>query len=617
MAGLANVRARQSPPSVPLARRAPSPHSIDFRHVRALLWLRWKLTLRGYTRSWRKVVGLVFTLLFLLWFAGTAGVATGIAYAVFPRPAAMEVLFSVVTVIYLVWAILPLLQYNLNEGLDVTKLQTYPLTRGEQMISLLLATLLDISTLFILALYIAIYIGWHATPAAAVITIVALIIAYIHTVGFSQLVLAGLMGILRSRRYRDLAVIVFAIAASFWSLGSQFLFGRVFRHLSFAHPETLASIHVDKYLQWSPPGMAARAITLADSGQIGQALPWLLLSGALVPVVMNLWARILERGITTAESASGGGSSRSARRRRVGRGSAAAEVAVTAPDVAVAPLSAARPAPSALPARARLATVAPVTGARPRRFSGPARAIAWKDALYVWRDPQLKAALLSSLLATAFLFVPNLFSASETGLNGRQSVIIAPVPALLVIMVLSLNALGLERQGLQTLFLFPVRPLDILFGKNLFAGALSFGLEIILVLLKAALTNGWENIPIALSLGLAAIFVMLACGNVTSVIAPFRTRTVRMGDTSSFNSENGCLRSIISIGALGVMLILMLPVIASLTVPIAVGHRPWIVFTLPGAILYGALLHQAATRMIAPVLLRRTPEILAITVQET
>jgi ABC-2 type transport system permease protein len=468
--------------------------------------------------------------------------------------------------------------------LDVTKLQSYPLTRAEQMVSLVLATFFDISTLFIVALYVAIFLGWHATPAAGAVTFVALVIAYLNTVGFSQLVLAALMGILRSRRYRDLAVIVFAIAASFWSLGSQFLFGRVFRHLSFKHPESLGAIHVDKYLQWSPPGMATRAITLADSGHIAQALPWLLVSGALVPVVLSLWARILERGITTAETAGTGGASKPTRRRRL----------ATASDTALAPVR-----------------------RRGRHFSGPTWAIAWKDALYVWRDPQLKAALLSSLLATAFLFVPNLFSASETGLNGRQAVVIAPVPALLVIMVLSINALGLERQGLQTLFMFPVRPLDILFGKNLFAGALAFMLEIILVVLKAALTNGWENIPIALSLGLAAIFVMMACGNVTSVVAPFRTRTVRMGDTSSFNSENGCLRSLISIFALGVMLILVLPIIAALTVPIAIGHRPWIVVTLPGAILYGALLHQAATRMIAPTLLRRAPEILAITVQET
>lgn len=615
MAGIANIRARQSPPSLPLTGRARSPLSIDFSHVRALLWLRWKLTVRGYTRSWRKIVGLIFTLLFLLWFAGTAGVTTGIAYQVFPRQAATELLFAVVSVVYIVWAMLPLLQYNLNEGLDVTKLQTYPLTRGEQMVSLVLATFFDISTLFILALYIAIFIGWHASPAAAVITALALVIAYIHTVGFSQLVLAALMGILRSRRYRDLAVIVFAVAASFWSLGSQFLFGRVFRHLSFAHPESLGAIHVDKYLQWSPPGMATRAIALADSGDIGRALVWLLAAGALVPVLLSVWARILERGITTAESAGASGRGKRGRRRRSAL-SIAPAITMTArtaslPAVGAQPVEIPSPA-----ARIALSSVAVAAVRKRRSFSGPARAIAWKDALYIWRDPQLKAALLSSLLATAFLFVPNLFSASETGLNGRQSVIIAPVPALLVIMVLSINSLGLERQGLQTLFLFPVRPLDILFGKNLFAGALAFLLEIILVALKAALTNGWENIPIALSLGLAAIFVMMACGNITSVIAPFRTRTVRMGDTSSFNSENGCLRSVISIGALGAMLVLMLPIIAALTVPIALGHRPWIVFTLPGAILYGVALHQAATRMIAPVLLHRAPEILSITVQE-
>src|SRR5262249_25008351 len=157
------------------------------------------------------VLGLVFTLLLFVVFASVAGVGSVAAYLNLPRPTAAQVLFGVLGVLYVIWAVLPLLQYTLNEGLDVTKLQAYPLTRGEQMTSLVLATLFDVSALFILALYAAMVIGWHATPLAAIVTVVALVAAYVHTVGFSQLVLAALMGLLRSRRYRDLAVVFFAV----------------------------------------------------------------------------------------------------------------------------------------------------------------------------------------------------------------------------------------------------------------------------------------------------------------------------------------------------------------------------------------------------------------------
>jgi hypothetical protein len=580
--------------------------------VRTLLWLRWKLTVRGYTRSWRRVVGLVFTLLLLIWFAGAVGVGSVYAYSQLTRPAAMQVLFGVLGLLYLVWALLPLLQYNLNEGLDVTKLQIYPLTRGEQMLSLVLATLLDLSTLFILALYVAIVVGWHATPMAAGITVVALVLAYIHTVGFSQLVLAALMGLLRSRRYRDVAVIFFAVFGASFSLFNQLVVARLSRSVRFSDPNALASFHVDRVLQWTPPGMAARAITLADAGQYAQAIPWLVAPAILVFVLLSIWSRVLERGITTAETASAAAGGR--RRRR-----AATTTPAPAPAAATASISAAAGAPSSSGIPAVPVTAASTRQRRLRLISGPSLAIAGKDARYLWRDPQLKGAVLSSLLATAFIFLPNLESGSShvrSGLADQQSVLLAPLPALLVVLILSINALGLERQGLQTLFLFPVRPLDIFWGKNLVVGALAMSLAAILSVIKAALTGGWGYIPLALCAGLAAVLTMLACGNVTSVITPFRSRSMRMGDTSSFSAENGCLRSIISMTALAVAAFLLLPVGLALAIPLVTGNDAWLAVTVPVSIVYGIVLYQLATRLIAPVLLRRAPEILAATVRE-
>src|SRR5690348_5652652 len=483
MAGIAGSRAASSAPA-DLAGEPPPAVSFAIRpsHVRALLWLRWKITLRGYARSWQRVVGLIFALLFIIPAAGGLASLTAFGYLTTPYAFATQILFVVVALLYLIWAALPLLQYTLNEGLDVTKLVIYPVTRGEQMVSLVIATLLDISTLFILAFYIAILIGFHATPLAAVVTVVALVAIYIHTVGLSQLVLAALMGLLRSRRYRDLTVIVFALFGSVCSF-SQVFFSRFFTSLA-RGSRTLdtESLHVERVLHWTPPGMAAQAIVDANAGDYLHALPWLLASLALIPALLAAWAFVLDRGITNAETA---GAGRSRRRRIVAP-------AVAAGSTATSPVSL-RQADQGVRSAA--------DGWRP--ISRPALAFTQKEARYLWRDPQLKAALISVLFATVFILVPNIFGGGRNGngefvtfLSGPRSVLVAPIPALLAVLTFALNALGMERQGLQTLFLFPVRPLDVFYGKNLFVGAFAMALGAVLTVIKAWLTGGWEFIPV-------------------------------------------------------------------------------------------------------------------------
>ena len=581
--------------------------AVNPSHVRSLLWLRWRITLRGYTRSWQRVVSLVFSLIFVLLIGGGLAVGSGAAYTALPRDAAVQILFVVLAGLYLAWAVLPLLQYNLNEGLDVTKLQAYPVTRGEQMVSLVIATLFDVSTLFILFFFLAIAVTWHATIPALVVTIVALALAYVHIVGFSQLILAALMGLMRSRRYRDLTVIFFALLGSSCWLIEQFVFARVGPALAMTDSSALANLRVDRFLQWTPPGAAARAIALADQGDYALAALWLLVLAALVPVLLILWARVLDHSIVTAETAAAPSGRRARRRSRA---------------------SAPAPAPATTAVSVRAATQS-AARSRPGMLSSAARAIAVKDLLYLWRDPQLKAALLSSIAPMLLIFLPNLYSGSSVryahgygalggsfNLAGPEGVLIAPLPALLIVTVLALNAFGLERQGLQTLFLFPIRPLDVFWGKNVAAGAVAFAAQIVLTVAKAAITGGWSYIPLALIGGLAALLVLLGLGNATSVLFPFRTRQMRMGDNSSYSSEAGCLRSVLSLATLLLGAILLIPVGGAIIIPLVFQHLAWFTFTLPFALVYGLLLHQAPTRIVAPMLIRRAPEILAVAVRE-
>lgn len=591
MAGIADTPQTSIAASTPTSRTS---YAINPAHVRTLLWLRWKLTLRGYTRSWQRIVGLVFSMLFII--PASFGVAYGsiYAYTSLSHAAATQIIFGVLALLYIGWAALPLLQYTLNEGLDVTKLQIYPLTRGEQMVSLVLATFFDFTTIIIVTLYVAVFIGWHASPIAAAITVVALLAAYIHTVGFSQLILAALMGLLRTRRFRDLTVIVFALFGSAFSLGSQL----VARSFIISDPTSIARVDLATYLRWTPPGMGAQAIVLANGGNVVSALPWLLASIILVPVLLWIWAVVLERGITSAESA-GADSRRRTRRSRL-----------TPAVAAVSSRSAVHAIPATQPTRRGWRPISPI-----------ALAITQKDARYLWRDPQLKAALLSTLLVTIFLLVPRFYTGTDAASssrinNGPLSIFLGVFPALLVILTFSLNSLGMDRAGLQMLFLFPVRPLDILFGKNLFTGTLSFIILVALTCARAALGSGWDYVPLAIAVGTAAIFVMLACGNVTSIISPFRMRQMRTGDTSTIAQENGCLRSIIAIATLVVTAILLIPVAIAVIIPFGIERPQWLIYTVPVALIYGISLYQVATRLIAPIMLKRGPEILAATTRE-
>jgi len=550
--------------------------------VSALFWLSAKLRLRGYTRSWQQTVGLVVLLVFLVPLAVAVGVSSWFAYTWLKHAYAVELLFVVLFGLYVLWAILPLLQYTLNEGLDVTRLQTYPVTRAEQMVALVLVTLMDVSTLFIVGLFVAVLVGWSANPIAIAFTFAALAFAYIHIVSLSQLVLATLMGLLRSRRYRDLSIILFAFFGAACSFSSQ-LISYLLRDSDLSG---LINLPVVGYLRWTPPGMAAQAIVRANEGAYGEAALWLVALVALIPLVVALWAVVLDRGITTAEA---GGAARGGRR--------AATTQIAAP------------IPAARPGRARRTLI-----------PAPVRAVAGKDLRYFWRDPQLKAMILSSLLILVFIFLPRLTAGPEAfrssnGFLGSYLVYVAPLPAIFLSLNLSLNAFGLERQAAQTLFLFPVRPLYVLLGKNLAVAFVAVLALLVSTLGLAALSGKWEDAPVAFTVGIAGMLVTMGCGNITSILLPSRVRQMRTGE-NRISGENGCLRAILSGIALIIVWILLTPVAAAVALPLLLSHSELLPLTLVGSVLYAAALHQLATWLIAPSMLKRAPEILEVVARE-
>jgi hypothetical protein len=242
---------------------------------------------------------------------------------------------------------------------------------------------------------------------------------------------------------------------------------------------------------------------------------------------------------------------------------------------------------------------------------------------YLWRDPQIKASLLSSLVLLLIVFAPNLVQGDRADpqpnyftqhLAGLQP-LLAPLPALLIVLTLSVNALGLERQGLQTLLLFPAKPLDILWGKNLAVAAVALVAQTALIVASCAVTGFWMAAPLALAEGVAATLTLLGAGNLTSVLLPLRVRSLTVG-ANNLSSENGCMRSVISLGALWGTLLTLAPVFILLLAPPLLARREWLVVSAPLAVLYGLAVYQLATRLIARRLGRRAPEIVAVATRE-
>jgi ABC-2 type transport system permease protein len=576
------------------------PRLINWSNIYWLCWLRVKLLLRGYTRDWRRIVGGILLLLIAIPFLGGIALGTFAGYVALPRQEAAELLLLVLVGLYILWSLLPLIEFSVNEGLDVTKLTLYPLTRVERMISLLLATLLDIPTLGIIALFAAIVLGWSHPITTILIAAPALLIAYVHIVGLSQLVLAAFMGLLRSRRYRDLSIILFALFGSACSIGQQLL-ARSFNKFD---SSDLAFLHLAQYLRFTPPGMTGWAIVRASEGSWLSALAWL--AAGLITTVPILWAwmALLERGLAMAES----GTTHARRQHRQAgmlshhdRSGDHSQSTVPAPMLSGAGSSAA-----SLVERAR------------NFLPPPVRAIFLKDLRYFWRDPQLKASMLSSFFILIVIFVGPALGMRPGASNGQPwTVLFSCLAPLFMAMNFSLNALGLERQALTTLFLFPVRAQYILWGKNLAVASVAFGEQVLIAAAFAFIANSWAYFVPAIIVGIAAIAVMLGCGNILSVLLPFRVAQFKMGTSASGTPESGCLRSIMGMVSLGVTLVVLSPVIAGIVLPLLYFKTPgMLTITLPLSLLYGFIIHLSATRFIAPRLEQRIPEILAQTTRE-
>ncbi len=571
--------------------------NIHIEKIRWLFWLRWKMFTRSFVRGGAsRIVGVAILGIFLVILGGGFAVTTYFAYTGMAAPANAEVLFLVLTVIYVIWIVLPLLQVNANEGLDLSKLSQFPLTRGELMVSLVFSTVLDIPTLGLFLMLGAVVAGWSSSAGLTLFTLLAVLVFYVQLIAISQLILALLQPLLQSRRFRDLSILLVAMLGLSVYL-CQFAFRGIFNA---GFIDSLFRAAYSPFLQWLPPGMAARAIQQASTDNWGLAFVWLVALLMISVVLLYLWQFLVERGMT--QVAEGNSQASSTRRQR----------------------AATSPAPTAQLAEAAQAGASPAPAAR-RWLPAQVTDITIKDLKYFWRDPQMKVLfirLLFSIVVLTVAFVFPHFSSTQT--NAYQSAnhwveLYIPNFALLSLFTLSYNTLGFERQSLTTLFLFPIPPKYILWGKNLVVFVIGAVEILLLAIIVAALSGGWELLIPSIALGIAGMGIITAIGNFMSVFFPRRVRLAARGFRSSgsgMSMEDGCLQTISSFAASIVTILVLLPAITAIIIPyIYSSYWVWFI-SVPGTILYGVLIYVGVTTLVAPRMLDRTPEILAVITRE-
>jgi hypothetical protein len=555
-----------------------------------MLELKVKLTWRGYSRSKWKILGAI---LFLLAFLPASGfVSVGLWWllnhpigpwqesAMMLEALQIPIARDALAVVFVIWAITPLIGFQLNESYDLTKLFVYPVSYRTIFVGSVLGGLIDMSVLVMLPPLVVLLTHFSPNFGAGVINFLLLAAFLVLTLALAQLITLTLVGFLRSRRFRDITIVLFPLIGLIYYVGQQFLVRRiaVVTH-GFSSLKVLDAPfwHIANPL---PPGIAASGLKAAADGHWGYALLMLALLLAIGAVVAVTAARVL---------------------RQLYLGDAGPGIARMA-----------EPSAKAVAKGPTLPSWLPET----------VSAIAAKEFVYLRRDPQYKALAVQSVFYLAMITVPIFMPTVSSGrpmpsFFGEYVPIGLSAALLLSMAPLIFNCFGGEGAAISVLLSLPVSRRDILLGKNIAHVVMLVALNAAGLLLSAAFSGHWAKVPLTLAWVLLAAPVLLAAGNLISIQLPHRMivrgqRWQKGGVPASGGDNAGCAYAFLYILAYALTLFALLPVAAAILLPaLSVISPAWYALSLPLAAFYSGALYVILLSQAETWLLGREPEIAA------
>jgi ABC-2 type transport system permease protein len=411
------------------------------------------------------------------------------------------------TALVLGWTTIPLLGLGSDGALDPIRLTLLPLSRRQLMTGLLAAAFVGIGSAMTGVTLIGAVVGFAPGGPGAALVVLAAVGQLLVCVCASRAVLAWLSSALRSRRGRDLRVIVVALVA----LAPQAVRIMVVRRGG----NNLAQYRgVADVAGWLPTALPMRAMAAAGRGHLVTSATELATSAIVIVALVWWWAASLDRMLTTAEALPGG-----------------------------------RPTP-------RDSTAEPLFGAvfawLPRTRAG---AVAAREFRTTWRDPRRRVQLVTSALLP-FLVLAGFLTrgvAHRTGL----------VYSALLIIGLAGGGRGYNQIGFdgRAWWLHEACGADYssdLRGKNVALALTTLPVVVLAAGILAALTGGWLAFVAVVLMALGLEGVQLAIGNVLSVRAPW---SVPQSSTNLWatGTGQGCLVGMLGLAGLAVQAILALP----------------------------------------------------------
>jgi ABC-2 type transport system permease protein len=467
-------------------------------------------------------------------------------------------------VLLVLWCLAPLLTMSADETLDASRLAALPLRPGQLLVGSAAAAAVGIGPFVAWALLAATVAAFVRDLLTAVVVPLAVVLAGASSLLAGRAVGAALARVMSSRRGRDVAVSLLTLLAL-----SVALLQLAVRHLSHAGSDALQ--HAARWVGWTPPGWAGRAIAAAMEGRAGVAALCILAALALTVFCAFWWAASLGRAMVDP----GDGDHRSRER----------SAASTACSVAAAGGPAIIGRIPALPATSWAAVTA-------------------RELRYLVRDPRRRVQLLVSVvLGVAFPLSIVLTARNRT----PAAVLVAGVGGYLVVFN-TLNQFGVDGAAGWLDVVAGNRARAVLVGKNVAVGGLGVALVSVASVVLAAYTGGWGLLAASVLLGSAALVVGLGVANVTSVLVP--VALPEQGNPfAGAGAGQGCLSAPLLSASLMVQGALIAPLVVAVAL-LATHHAAAATLVAVAGLLYAVLLWRLGVRLAAERAGTHQPELL-------
>jgi ABC-2 type transport system permease protein len=434
-----------------------------------------------------------------------------------PR-AGLVLVEGVFLVLFLGWGLLPLLSFAGDASLDPSRLALLPLRPRQLVAGLSLAACVGVAPLCTLVALGGAVVGFGTLGPGLVLVVAAVLVQFALCIVGSRALVTALSRQLRSRKARDLVIVLVSVTAIAFNLALQ-VGARLAERVERSDLEALRPLA--RLLGWLPPGLAARALVDASQGLLLASAAELAAAALAVVTLGWWWWRSLDRVLTTARQ----------------------------PTWLIP-----RPLRRLLPADQR-------------------GAVAAKELRYLARHPRLRVGWMISCLLGVALVV---FVAVTDGLRHPWFVLASLAMAFLASQN-SLNQFGFDGPAYWTQVAAGADPRGDLVGRNLASMVTGTLTTVVLALALAAVTGGWLYVPVALCLGVGVLALSLGVADVISVRYAYPLPDDASNLWAVQGTGQGCLVGVVQMVAFAAQGLLLLPLVALVVVcPLAILYGAWL-----------------------------------------